>query len=129
MRKPNETILLADDEERVRRSLGRLLTDAGYRVLQAGDGEQALTVSEDFRGHIHLLVTDVMMPVMNGKELAERLCALRPDIKVLFISGYPREEIFPEDVCEDVVECLSKPFTPLEFRSRVRMILDSVRER
>jgi DNA-binding response OmpR family regulator len=122
----NETILLVDDEAPVLRFFTKVLQDTGYRVLPAGDGEQALTISEVFPGLVHLLVTDVMMPVMNGKELAQRLCTLRPEIKVLFISGYRREEIFPVDACEEIVDWLPKPFTALEFNRKVRQVLDSV---
>jgi two-component system cell cycle sensor histidine kinase/response regulator CckA len=128
MRKPDETILLVDDEEKVRNFLCDTLDRAGYLVLEAGDGEQALTVSESFPGLIHLLVTDVMMPVMNGKELADRMCTLRPEIKVLFISGYKREEIFPEEVCEEMVDWLPKPFTAPQFNRKVRTVLDTVRD-
>jgi two-component system cell cycle sensor histidine kinase/response regulator CckA len=129
MKKTHETILLVDDEVRVRLFLAGLLEHAGYVVLQAGDGEPALEISETYPGPIHLLVTDVMMPVMNGKELAQRLCSLRPEIKVLFISGYSREEAFPEDVCEqEIVDWLPKPFTAPQFHRKVRLVLDSVRE-
>jgi two-component system cell cycle sensor histidine kinase/response regulator CckA len=122
-----ETILLVEDERSVREFLARTLSRAGYRVLAAADGESALATSEGFGGHIHLLVTDVMMPVMNGKDLADRLCALRPDIKVLFVSGYSRADIWP-DVCEDQTDWLPKPFTAAQFHRKVRQVLDSIKE-
>jgi two-component system cell cycle sensor histidine kinase/response regulator CckA len=122
-----ETILLVDDEAQVRAFLAKVLGITGYRVMVAADGEDALSMSEGFGGTIHLLITDVMMPNMNGKELADRLCALRPEIKVLFISGYRRADLWPDDVCEDVTDWLPKPFTPTQFHSKVREILDSVR--
>jgi two-component system, cell cycle sensor histidine kinase and response regulator CckA len=120
-----ETILLVDDESSMRKFLARVLAKEGYRVLVAGDGEEALAVSEAFAGEIHLLVTDVMMPVMNGKDLADRLCSLRPDIKVLFVSGYSRSDFWP-DVCEDQTDWLPKPFTADRFHRKVRQVLDSV---
>ena len=122
-----ETILLVEDEERTRSLLCKLLEDQGYLVLEADDGEAALSISEVFEGEIHLLVTDLMMPIMNGKELADRLCALRPEIKVLFISGISRTDILPE-VCEERSDWLHKPFTIAELNSKVRRILNSVRE-
>jgi two-component system cell cycle sensor histidine kinase/response regulator CckA len=122
-----ETILLVDDEIAVRRYLSRSLAKEGYRVLEAGDGEEALAKSDGFKGDIHLLVTDVMMPVMNGKDLADRLCVMRPDIKVLFISGYSRADIWP-DVCEDTTDWLPKPFTFMQFQRKVRHVLGSINE-
>jgi two-component system cell cycle sensor histidine kinase/response regulator CckA len=121
-RPSRETILLVDDEASVRKFLSRILAKEGYQVLEARDGEDALARSEAFKGAIHLLVTDVMMPVMNGKDLADRLCVMRPDIKVLFISGYSRADIWP-DVCEDVTEWLPKPFTATQFHRKVRKVL------
>jgi two-component system, cell cycle sensor histidine kinase and response regulator CckA len=122
-----ETILLVDDESSVRKYLSRSLEMEGYRVLEAEDGEEALAKSESFKGEIHLLVTDVMMPVMNGKDLADRLCVMRPDIKVLFISGYSRADIWP-DVCEDVTDWLPKPFTTSQFHHKVRQVLGTINE-
>lgn len=122
-----ETILLVDDERSVREFLTRSLSKEGYRVLAAGDGESALALSEKFDGEIHLLVTDVMMPVMNGKDLADRLCALRPDIKVLFVSGYSRADLWP-DVCEDQTDWLPKPFTAAQLHRKVRRVLDGINE-
>jgi two-component system cell cycle sensor histidine kinase/response regulator CckA len=123
-----ETILLVDDETAMRNYLTELLAGEGYRIIAAGDGEEALSKSEKYDGTIHLLITDVMMPVMNGKELADRLCALRPEIKVLFISGYRRSDIWPVDACEDQTDWLPKPFTAPMFHAKVREILGSVPE-
>lgn len=122
-----ETILLVDDERPVREFMARTLSRQGYRVLVAEDGESALAQSVAFPGEIHLLVTDVMMPVMNGKDLADRLCSLRPDIKVLFISGYSRDDLWP-DVCEDQTDWLPKPFTVAQFHRKVRHVLDGINE-
>lgn len=106
--------------------LGRTLAKEGYRVLAAGDGEAALAAALQYDGPIHLLVTDVMMPGMNGKELADRMCSLRPDIKVLFVSGYSRADLWPDDVCEDQTDWLPKPFTAPQFNRKVRHVLDGI---
>lgn len=123
---PRKTIMLVDDEEVMRRFLAEALSGEGYHVLVAGDGEAALALSETFNGPIHLLITDVMMPVMNGKELADRLCTLRPELKVLFVSGFSRADIWPVDSCEDVTDWLPKPFTREQFRDKVRRLLSAI---
>ncbi len=120
---PGKTILLVDDEENMREFLQVLLQSEGYRLLLAANGEEALSISEGFPEEIHLLITDVMMPVMNGKELADRLCVLRPHIKVLFISGFGRADIWPVEACEDQTDWLPKPFTQQAFQAKVRQIL------
>jgi two-component system, cell cycle sensor histidine kinase and response regulator CckA len=120
---PRRTILLVDDEEVMRRFLAEALSGEGYHVMAAGDGEAALALSETYQGVIHLLITDVMMPVMNGKELADRLCALRPELKVLFVSGFSRADIWPVDSCEDVTDWLPKPFSRDQFRDKVGQLL------
>ncbi len=125
--RPRETILLVEDERSVREFMARTLSKLGYRVLVAADGESALAQSVGFAGEIHLLVTDVMMPNMNGKDLADRLCSLRPQIKVLFVSGYSRADLWP-DVCEDQTDWLPKPFTVAQFQRKVRHVLDSINE-
>lgn len=125
-RQGRETILLVEDEEKVRNLLCEILAEEGYRIIAAGDGEEALTASEAYEGPIHLLITDVMMPVMNGKELADRLCALRPDIKVLFITGLRRYGVDLGDVCEDQTDFLPKPFSGAQFQRKVREVLDTV---
>jgi two-component system cell cycle sensor histidine kinase/response regulator CckA len=126
--KARETILVVDDEETMRRFLETVLAAEGYRVMAAPNGEVALSVSEGYPGNIHLLITDVMMPVMNGKELADRLCTLRPEIKVLFISGFSRADVWPVDACEDQTDWLPKPFTAPHFHRKVREILDASRK-
>lgn len=104
------TILLVEDEGSVRRLIARILELHRYSVLVAGHGEEALKVSESFADRIHLLVTDIMMPVMNGLELATRLCSLRPGLGVLFITGYPGKHV-PESLETDPrVDYMAKPF-------------------
>ena len=88
-----ETILVVDDESQVRSLARDILQGAGYRVLEAEDGEQALRLAEQHPGAIHVLLTDIMMPGINGKELADRLAANRPDTKMIFMSGRAAEVI------------------------------------
>src|SRR6185436_5653653 len=88
VRRGTETVLLVEDDENVRRITARILTTRGYTVLQAGDGAHALAMLEGYRDPVHLLITDVVLPKMGGRELAERVLARRPDIHVLYMSGY-----------------------------------------
>jgi CheY-like chemotaxis protein len=119
----SRTILLAEDEGPVRRLIARILGLREFRILEAGHGEEALAVSEGHPGTIHLLITDIMMPIMNGQELAARLTALRPDMAVLFISGYPGKHVpdsldgFPR------VDYLAKPFKVDELLGKVQRLL------
>jgi signal transduction histidine kinase len=116
-----ETILVAEDERPIRSLAERVLRRFGYRVLLAQDGEEALRVAEDYGQPIDLLLTDVVMPKMDGLELAERLKVSRPDTSVLFMSGYPATEHgLPEGL-----DLLLKPFTPNDLGSRIRTLLDA----
>ncbi len=120
----DETILLVEDEEGVR-SLARLVLEAGgYSVLQARDGREALGVWQAHDGPIHLLVTDVVMPQMSGRELVEELTAVHPELRVLYLSGYPDEALGRHGVIEAGVDLLTKPFSPLGLSRKVREILD-----
>src|SRR5690349_20041689 len=98
-----ETILLVDDEAQVRNLARDILVGAGYRVLEAEDGESALRIAEEHSGAIHVVLTDVMMPGINGKQLGDRLLALRPDIKTIFMSGRADEVISDAGVLIPVV--------------------------
>jgi DNA-binding response OmpR family regulator len=117
------TLLLVDDDGVARRRISKALESKGYKVLTAGDGEEALALSVSFRGRIHLLITDVMMPVMNGKELSERLCAMRAEIHVLFVSAFSREDVLSGNGCSDREFWLAKPFTAAGLLARIRSIL------
>jgi PAS domain S-box-containing protein len=119
-----ETILLAEDSEMVRDLALTVLRRQGYRVLVAPDGAQALQVAEDHNGPIHLLITDVVMPGMSGRVLADRLLALRPDTKVLFMSGYTEDTIAHHGVLTPRAALMEKPFSPPALARRVRDILD-----
>lgn len=117
-----KTILLVEDEGPVRRLISNILGMVKYRILEAVHGEDALAVSESFKGEIHLLVTDIMMPVMNGQELATRLSSLRPGLGILFISGYPGKHI-PEGLESGTVDYLAKPFKADILLEKVRSLL------
>lgn len=106
----NKTVLLAEDEEAVRELASEFLTAAGYRVFVANDGERALKIAEGLNEPIHLLVTDVVMPKMRGPELAERLKHLRPEMKVVYMSGYLDEDGSCEHAVRDS-DYLQKPFS------------------
>jgi len=119
----NRTILLVEDEGPVRRLVARILGARDYRVLEAGHGEEALAISEGFAGEIHLLVTDIMMPIMNGQELATRLSALRPGMAVLFISGYPGKHVPGSLEQNALVDYLAKPFKVDALIEKVKALL------
>jgi CheY-like chemotaxis protein len=117
-----ETILVVDDEAQVRTLARDILLGAGYQVLEAEDGDQALRIADDHQGAIHVLVTDIMMPGINGKELADRFLVVRPDTKPIFMSGRAAEVISDAGVLIPVDAFLAKPFT-------VERLLNKVRER
>jgi PAS domain S-box-containing protein len=119
-----ETILFVEDEEGVRELVRDYLTGSGYRVLDAPDGIQALEIAAAHRGPIQLLITDVVMPRVSGRELATRLTADRPDLKVLYISGYTDDSIFRHGVLEGGMAFLQKPFTLKAIARKIREVLD-----
>lgn len=120
-----ETILLVEDEEAVRNLARQVLGEAGYTVLAAANGAVALQIAEQWRDPIHLVLTDVVMPRMNGRLLAERVRALRPDVKVLYISGYTDDVIRRYGTRRPGTYLLDKPFPPAVLLGKVREILDS----
>jgi PAS domain S-box-containing protein len=122
-----ETILLVEDNPEVRDLARQVLARQGYTVLEAAEGEEALRRAEAHAGPIHLLLTDVVMPGMTGKALAERLGALRPDLKVLYMSGYTDETIAHHGVLEPGVAFLQKPFTSFNLALKVRQVLNQTR--
>jgi CheY-like chemotaxis protein len=119
----SETILLVEDEESVRELVRDTLTNKGYRVMEAKNGEAGLRVSEEHQGAIDMLITDVVMPGMSGRELAKRVSAARPDVKVLFLSGYTEDAIIHEGVLEPGTAFLQKPFTLQVLSRKVREVL------
>jgi len=124
VRMGHETVLLAEDDDQVRRLMRRVLEGAGYTVLEAKDGNEALRVAEQHQGPIHLLCTDVIMPHMGGREVANRLQVQRPEMKTLFVSGYPGSEMVKHGVAEQREAFLSKPLTPSSILRRLRQVLD-----
>ena len=118
-----ETVLLVEDENAVRVLVRRVLDRMGYTVLEAEDGPTALRVMDQRGAPVDLLLTDVIMPGMSGRELADRLLESQPDLKVLFMSGYTDEAISQHGVLADGVSFLEKPFTPDLLLQRVREVL------
>ena len=120
----NETVLLAEDDERVRSLTASVLGQLGYQVLEAADGEAALQIARGHRGEIHLLFTDMVMPKMGGNDLAAEILRDRPAIKVLVCSGYTGDAAAPQAVLDPSVPFLQKPFTPRTLAVKVREALD-----
>jgi PAS domain S-box-containing protein len=121
----SETVLLVEDEPEVRGLARDILHQQGYTVLEAADGDEALELGRDHAGPIHLLVTDVVMPQMGGRELAARLQAGRHEIKVLYVSGYTDDAILHQGVSETGTAFLPKPFTASALAHKVREVLDA----
>lgn len=119
-----ETVLLAEDEEAVRDLAGRVLSQCGYNVLAAADGSEAIQLVERYIGHIDLLITDVVMPKIGGRELADHLVKLHPHLKVIYLSGYTDDAIVRHGILECDVPFVQKPFPPLLLAQRVREVLD-----
>ncbi|MFA6111324.1 MAG: PAS domain S-box protein [Candidatus Latescibacterota bacterium] len=120
----SETVLVAEDDAGLRRLVRQTLEESGYTVLEAADGRAALRIAEDRGRTVHLLVTDVIMPEMNGRELANTLKAMHPEVKVLFMSGYSEGIIDRHGVLDARVSFLEKPFDPATLASKVRALLD-----
>ena len=120
----SETILLVEDEEAVRKLVCRTLERQGYRLLVASGGADAVRLAEEHHGPIHLLISDMVMPVMNGRETAEQIKGLRPDLQVLYVSGYTETGITRSGGLSANERFLQKPFTPMTLLRRVRELLD-----
>jgi PAS domain S-box-containing protein len=120
-----ETILLAEDEANLRYLARQFLEKQGYRVIEAADGAIAMQIAVAHEGVIHLLLTDVIMPGMNGRELAQRISEIRPNTKVLYMSGYTENVIGHNGTLDADVRLLQKPFTLRDLKSKVREVLDS----
>jgi len=119
-----ETVLLVEDEDAVRDLTREMLALSGYRVLEAKDGIEALDLCRETRERIDLLLTDVIMPRMGGRELSQRLVADSPDTRVLFMSGYTDAAIAEEGVFEPNIAFLQKPFGLSALARKVREVLD-----
>jgi two-component system, cell cycle sensor histidine kinase and response regulator CckA len=119
----NETILVAEDDDCVRSVIKKTLEAIGYKVLEAGDGVAALAVGENYDGTIHLLLTDVVMPKLDGCELAKRLTKARRNVKVCYITGYVGDSVLGSEILDSGVPFLPKPFSPQALACRVRAAL------
>jgi len=123
--KGDETILLVEDEASVRNLTAHVLREQGYTVLEASNGSEAMNVVRDHAAEeIHLLFTDVVMPQMGGRELAERLKTMRPNTKILFTSGYPDSTIIYQGLLDPDVDFIAKPLSPSTLARKVREVLD-----
>jgi two-component system, cell cycle sensor histidine kinase and response regulator CckA len=120
-----ETVLLVEDETNLRYLARQFLEKQGYRVVEAADGAAAMQIAVAHEGMIHLLLTDVIMPGMNGRELAQRISEIRPNVKVLYMSGYTENVIGSNGTLDAGVRLLQKPFTLRDLKSKVREVLDS----
>jgi CheY-like chemotaxis protein len=120
--KPMTTILLVDDHEMVLRALHNYLEKKGYNLLEAQDGEEALLIAECYPAMIHILVTDLVMARMNGRELVRRLLPLRPEMQVIMMSGYP-DEIMAQQGLTPLVPILRKPFLPKRLLTAIEEVL------
>jgi len=123
----SETILLVEDEEAVRSMVSKTLQNKGYTVVEARHGNEAIEICQRYQGPIHLMVTDVVMPQISGRELAERLAPMRPEMKILYMSGYPDNTIVHHGVLEPGTAFLQKPFSLNALELKVREVLDTPR--
>jgi two-component system cell cycle sensor histidine kinase/response regulator CckA len=119
-----ETVLLVEDEEMVREMTREILQESGYRVIEAKHGHEALLVAEQYNGPIHLMLSDVVMPQMSGRELAEQLSPLRREMKVLYMSGYTDDAIVHHGVLDEGMAFIEKPFTPNALARKLREVLN-----
>ena len=120
----HETILLVEDEEMVRSLAGQILERNGYNVLEALGGDEAIEICQEHKGHIHLLLTDVVMPNINGCELAKVVAPIRPKMNVLYMSGYTEHAIYKNDLLDPENNFIQKPFNISSLVGKVRGILD-----
>jgi DNA-binding NtrC family response regulator len=125
MPRGSETILLVEDDREVRNLVRHILKEVGYTLLEAQDAQEALHLAARYSGAIHLLLTDVVMPHMSGKALADQLVQTRPRLKILFMSGYTDDAIAHHGVIDPDVTFLQKPFTSIALTQKVRTVLDA----
>ncbi len=126
IRMGNETILVAEDNAEARSFLTEVLSVSGYTVIEAVDGDEALRTFSDNRDRVALVISDVVMPGRNGKELADEIHKIRPDMKILFTSGYTREVLLFKGIHDKTADYISKPLSPNDLLGKVREMLDGV---
>ena len=119
-----ETILLAEDDENVREVISVVLKTSGYTVINAVNGEDAVQIFMSNKDKINILLLDIVMPIKSGKEAYEEIKKITPDIKVLFMSGYPPDVIYRREICEQGLDVLSKPIPPHKLLIKLREALD-----
>ena len=117
------TVLLVEDDDSVRRMMHSFLEREGYQLLEAENAEEAEDLAELYEGSIHVLVSDVMMPGITGPELSARLTPLRPEMKILFVSGYPHDTLERLGLSKGDLNLLPKPFPAAELLKRIQMLL------
>jgi DNA-binding NtrC family response regulator len=127
--KGGETVLIVEDDNALRTVACRALQQCGYDVIAASDGAEALEQCSRHEGGLHLVVTDMVMPEMSGVELAESIALRYPEIKVLLMSGYTRDETARRGIASERYAFLEKPFTPARLAAKVRELLDGGRSR
>ena len=120
-----ETVLIVEDEPAMREVTRRILSRSGYNVIAAASGHEAIEIAAGHTGHIDVLLTDVVMPRMLGKEAAERIRALRPGVKVLFMSGYAKGVLDSQGVVEVGVNLIQKPFSEAQLLATLGQIITS----
>lgn len=123
----SETVLLVEDEQPLRQLINQVLVTMGCTVLEASSGDDAVRIASDKDRNIDIVLTDVIMPRMNGFELARRISELRPDIKVLYMSGYSDEMIARHDVSVGQPSFIQKPFKPEDLRAKIQELADAKR--
>ena len=121
-----ETILLVEDEEVVRNLACEILQTYGYSVLTAANGSEGLRIGREFEGPIELVITDVIMPLMSGREMAEKLREMRPNLGVIFMSGFTDDAIVHHGVLDESMFFIQKPFSPDALAAMARQVLDHV---
>ena len=121
---PAEIVLLVEDEQAVRQATAEFLGLQGYTVLEAKDGLDALSVAKNHASIIHLVVTDVVMPNISGGQLSKELAQLRPDTKLLFVSGHAGKTVFDHNVVDLETNLLQKPYTLKQLSLKIRAALD-----
>ena len=121
-----KTILVVDDEPEIRKLVSAMVTQLGYSVLTADSGEHALTLYRNHKAPMEMLITDVVAPGMSGPMLADKLTAIQPDLKVLYISGYDNTHVVQKYVVEKGHALLAKPFTMEELRKRMATLLTPI---